>query len=289
MKLVKKIDIHTHVRSISDGAENKKCNAEELLEIYDRVGIEKAVICPLVQTERQYISDRNQEAMEVVEKYPDRFAWFCGIDPRQDEETDFSTILNRYKAQGAKGIGEFIPRVFFDDPIAWEFFYHAELCDMPVIFHIGDEKATYGLMDEFGLPHLEKTLQQFPKLKFLGHSEPWWAHLSGDVTPEQYVSYPQGKVMPGGRVVELMRKYPNLCGDLSAGSGCNALTRDPEFAYDFLEEFQERLFFGTDITSPSGGVAKKLADFLDNAVTEGKISYDAYYKISRGNAEKLLG
>lgn len=287
MKLVKKIDIHTHVRNSSDKPESLKCTAEQLMEIYDAVGIEKAFQCPLVQIEREYVKDPNQEVAEVAEKYPDRFTWFCGIDPRQ-EGVDFFELLSRYKAMGAKGVGEFIPRIYFDDPVAWAFFRQAEKCDMPILFHIGDEAASYGLKDEFGLPHLEKTLQQFPKLKFLGHSEPWWAHLSGDVKPEQYVTYPQGKVTPGGRVVELMRKYPNLYGDLSAGSGCNALTRDPEFAYNFLEEFQDRLFFGTDITSPSSGVAKKLSAFLDNAVTEGKISYDAYYKISRGNAERLF-
>ena len=32
----------------------------------------------------------------------------------------------------------------------------------------------------------------------------------------------------------------------------------------------------------------KLAAFLDEAVLNGKISWEAYYKVSRGNAEKLL-
>ena len=161
---------------------------------------------------------------------------------------------------------------------------------MPVIFHIGHTNGDYGLIDEFGLPRLEKTLQQFPNLKFLAHSQRWWSHISGDVTEETYHDYPTGQVVPGGRVVELMRKYPNLCGDMSAGSGYNAITRDPEFGYAFIEEFQDRLFFGTDIWAPSNmnGSMVKLAQFLDDAVLEGKISYEAYYKVSRGNAEKIL-
>jgi len=91
-------------------------------------------------------------------------------------------------------------------------------------------------------------------------------------------------------VVELMRKYPNMCGDLSAGSGFNAVSRDPEFGYAFLEEFQDRLYYGTDISDSQDGNRPmlQLAAFLDDAVTNGKISYDAYYKISRGNALKLL-
>ena len=33
--------------------------------------------------------------------------------------------------------------------------------------------------------------------------------------------------------MELLRKYPNLYGDLSAGSGYNAITRDPAFGDAF--------------------------------------------------------
>lgn len=58
--------------------------------------------------------------------------------------------------------------------------------------------------------------------------------------------YPGGPVIPGRRVVELMRRYPNLLGDLSAGSGLNALRRDREFGISFLNEFQDKLYFGHD-------------------------------------------
>ena len=94
----------------------------------------------------------------------------------------------------------------------WNLFKHAEICEMPVIFHIGHTNGDYGLIDEYGLPRLEKTLQQFPKLKFLAHSQRFWSHISGDITEETYHGYPEGPVVPGGRIVELMRKYPNLCG-----------------------------------------------------------------------------
>ena len=87
-----------------------------------------------------------------------------------------------------------------------------------------------------------------------------------------------------------MCKYPNLCGDLSANSVYNAIARDPEFAYEFLEEFQDRLYYDTDICSPENidHPMLKLASFLDDAVLNNKISYEAYLKISRLNALKLL-
>ena len=50
-------------------------------------------------------------------------------------------------------------------------------------------------------------------------------------------------MVEGGAVVRLMRQYPNLWADLSpaAGSGYNALARDPDYAVKFLHEFQDRL------------------------------------------------
>ena len=59
----------------------------------------------------------------------------------------------------------------------------------------------------------------------------------------------------------------------------------------FMEEFADRLFYGIDICRVENidNPMVRLAAFLDNAMLEGKISYDTYYKICRGNAEKLLG
>lgn len=297
MELVKKIDIHVHTINsrglVRPYSGETFCLPDELVAIYDTIGVEKGVISPLFKTEQSIEVNSNREIRDIVEKDPAHFAWFCGIDPRQgnnSDTTDFSFFLNYYKAEGAKGIGEQLANIYFDDPRAWNLFKHAEICDMPVIFHIGATNGDYGLIDEFGLPRLEKTLQQFPNLKFLAHSQRWWSHISGDLKEADMSGYPTGPVTPGGRVVELMRKYPNLCGDMSAGSGYNAISRDPEFGYAFIEEFQDRLYYGTDICGPSNVNSSmlKLAAFLDNAVLKGKISYEAYYKVSRGNAENLL-
>jgi predicted TIM-barrel fold metal-dependent hydrolase len=158
---------------------------------------------------------------------------------------------------------------------------------MPLTFHIGPTLGgCYGLVDEIGLKRLEKELAKFKNLVFLGHSQAFWAEIGTNVDEISRCGYPTGKVVPG-RVVELFRKYENLYGDLSAGSGFNALSRDPEFGYDFIEEFQDRLLFGTDICAPENNM--KLSFWLDDAVAGGKISQKAYRKVSRENAEKLLG
>jgi hypothetical protein len=40
--------------------------------------------------------------------------------------------------------------------------------------------------------------------------------------------------------------YPNLWGDLSAGSGAGAIAHDCEFSLAFLIRRADRLLFGTD-------------------------------------------
>ena len=298
MKILPKIDIHVHavpdrllVRPSGDGYPT----AAEVRQMYDDCGIEKGVLLPdgiYSHGAEDILSPR--EARNMVRENPETFGWwFAPLVPTaggNTPETDLSFYLKQYKAAGAKGVGEISENRYFDDPYMLNLFRHCEACNMPVIFHIGNLGGDYGIVDEFGLPRLEKVLGMFPKLKFLGHSQKFWAEISGDLTPELRDGYPTGPVTPGGRVVELMRRYPNLCGDLSAGSGCNAVMRDPEFGYRFLEEFQDRLYYGTDICDPANitNPMLKLAGFLDDAVQQGKISYDAYYKVSRGNAEKLL-
>jgi hypothetical protein len=153
-----------------------------------------------------------------------------------------------------------------------------------LLFHIAPKfGGCYGVVDEPGLPRLERVLKAFPKLTFLGHSQPFWAEISKE--PEQRGGYPKGKVTPG-RVVELMRQYPNLHGDISAGSGYNAISRDPEFGCQFLEEFQDRLYFGTDIAN----VPQKLpiVDYFHKLQAEKLLSAAAYGKITWQNASALL-
>lgn len=108
----------------------------------------------------------------------------------------------------------------------------------------------------------------------------------GECTPEERNAYPEGAIEKEGRVQELLRKYPNLYADLSANSGGNAVMRDAEYGYGFLEEFQDQLMYGTDLFSIDQYFP--LGDFLDKSVERKKISQEAYHKITRGNAIKIF-
>lgn len=290
---MRKIDIHVHTRARRIinrlGTSSTYCTPEELLVKYEYLGIEKGVILPGANPECSYGCQSQEEVIDIVNEYEGRFAWFCNIDPRALSNSplaNFSYWLSYYKELGAKGVGEICANLYFDDPLVENLFSHCQMNNMPVIFHISPTMGgNYGLVDELGLPRLEKVLGKFPNLKFLGHSQAFWSEISSDVTNETRAFYPQGKVIPG-RVEELMDRYPNLCGDLSAGSGYNALVRDPDYAYYFLEKFQDRLYFGTDICAPENDM--KLSHWLDAIYEEKKISKEAYEKICKKNAQKIL-
>lgn len=293
---MQKIDIHVHTiaeKGVLRPRGDTFATPEELFEMYDQLGVEKAVLLPIVSPEGQTDTNTNREIQAIVRQYPDRFYWFCNVDPRMGDNlqtTDFVQMLSYYKEQGAVGVGEITANLAMDDPRVEALMAACEQLNMPVTIHIGDLGGDYGLVDSLGLPKLEKLLQKFPKLILLGHSQKFWSEISGDVTLETRGKNPKGPVVPGGRVVELMCKYPNLCGDLSAGSGCNAMMRDPDFGYAFMEEFQDRLFYGTDICSPLDitHIRVKLGPFMEQGVAEGKLSPEACEKISWGNALRLL-
>ena len=64
--------------------------------------------------------------------------------------------------------------------------------------------------------------------------------------------YPKGPVTRGGLTDRYLSDYPNMFGDMSAGSGLNALTRDEDFARDFIARHQDKLIYGSDCSDHVG-------------------------------------
>jgi hypothetical protein len=289
---MKVTDIHTHVvlrRGFLDSNGETAATAAELVQIQDRCGIDRMVALPLASPEALHFQQSNEEAFEACDQFPGRFIKFCSVDPRieyNSPEHDFVPILEYYKSCGAQGLGELVANLWWDDPRVHQLLSACERVGFPVIFHVGvREFRTYGLISEPGLGGLERALKKFPKLQLVGHSQAFWSEV-GPVNEEERGGYPPGKVLPGGAVPRLLREYPNLWGDLSAGSGFNAVSRDPEWGCRFLEEFQDRLCFGLDICRPSNKTP--LVDFMRDAGATGKISRAAHEKIMGGNAARLL-
>ncbi len=292
------IDIHVHTRNKPSpnryGSDQTYATPEELIEMYDEVGIEKAVILPGINPECAHVVQSNEDAIEIAERYPDRFIAFCNIDPRMIDnspDADLAYLMEYYRERGCPGVGEVCANLYFDDPLMQNLFYHAEKTGMLLTFHVATRQGgTYGIIDDLNLPRFEKTVERFPELKFLCHSQAFWSEMSGDVSEGTRGGYPKGPVTEGGKVPELLH-HPNVYGDLSAGSGFNSVSRDPEFGYRFLTEFQDKLCFGTDVCAPSNrdNVLIDLANFLKDALEKGRITQEVFDKIAFENAQRLLG
>ena len=286
------IDIHAHAYLFDSPPQDGRtifCKAEEVLRRYDELGIEKGVLLPLIGPET-YLPQSNQEILEICRRHPDRFVPFFNIDPRgirNSDDTDFLVWIDWFKARGCLGIGEFMPNMHFRDPRVMNLFRQFEKAGLPVIF---DDTVRvnhmYGLVDDPGLPQLEYVLHSCPELILLGHGPAFWSEIGVLDKVDDRGGYPKYPVRAEGAVPGLFRRYPNLWGDLSAGSGYNALARDRDYAVKFLNEFQDRLCFGTDICYADQKLP--LAGFLLELKREGALSGEAFEKIARGNARRLL-
>lgn len=290
------IDIHSHLILFptcprpSDGQQPYP-TPERMLEYYDGIGVEKSIILPVVSPDSNYRCQSNDEIMEICRRYPDRFVPFCNMDPRNmmnNPDADLEYVIKYYRDKGCKSVGEITANMRMDDARVHNLFAAAQAAGLPVTIHIGTRiGGMYGLVDEPGLPRLEEVLQKFPDLKIFGHSQPFWAEISANPTWAERNGYPKGPVTEG-RVAQLMRKYPNLYCDVSAGSGCNALKRDEEYGLKFIEEFQDRMMFGIDTYSTPDN-PPPLMRYMKELRSENKISEAVYNKLARENAIRILG
>lgn len=292
------IDIHTHASRYQEKFSGV-CTAEELIEEFDKYGIDKGVVLPFVNPE-VYHPQSNEEVLYMCEKYPDRLIPFCNIDPRcgkNSPTTDFTPMLQYYKDRGCKGIGEIMPKMELMDPKLQNLLYHAEKVGLAVTFDGSPQKDRgFGIYDDPGLPQLEMTLMSFPELIVFAHGPIFWTELAKleTIAERGYIytidnrhvgKYATGPIKEEGVLPKLMRKYPNLYGELS--DAVSLLKRDRDFAGRFMTEFQDKLFFGTDLFFKNQPV--RIVDFLYEMRDGGYITNEVFEKIAYKNAEKFLG
>ncbi len=295
------IDIHAHAYRKPIPFVVEFCTAEQVLQRWDEAGIERGALLPIVSPEI-YLPQANEDILDMCEKYPDRFFPFCNIDPRaltNSVDAPLDRLLRYYRDKGCRGLGEVMLNVPIRHPMVQNLFKHAQDVGLPVTFDGSDQiGGDFGLYDDPGLPQLEHTLQKFPKLIMLGHGPVFWSEIGRLETPAQRKTVfrpdgeqvgwqpPAGPIKEEGVVPKLLRRYPNLYGDLSDASPVNALARDPEYGPKFLEEFQDRLLFGTDICHVS--MPFDMVTLLNDWREKGKITEEVFDKVARENAIKLF-
>ena len=277
------VDMHTHLGQTWNTTQ--PLTAEELLRWMDAHRIAQAVVLPLVSPESSSYLLTSDFVLQQTAPYRDRLIPFCCVDPRTSYNggaKGLLTMLEKYRDAGAKGFGEHKPGVAIDDPRNMALYAACHELKWPLLFHLDNQRN----LDTPGLPGLAKAVGEHPNCQFIGHGPGWWASISGGTQQLDLGGYPKTKVAPGGAIDALMEKFSNLHGDLSAGSGAGAISRDLEFGREFLIRRQDRIMFGTDFLAPAQAVPQfELFEEKDKL----KLPEDVAIKIYRGNARKLLG
>ena len=183
----------------------------------------------------------NLSCTNLQADYPNMFVRFACSDVAESSCED---VLRGTVHRGAIGFGELKFHVAVDSPEMHRVYKLAEELQVPVLLHFQYE------MYNTGLERFESILKAYPKVTFVAHAQTWWGNVSAELDPT--VMYPTGRVKPGGLSDRLLSDYANVYGDLSANSGLNAITRDPDFAQDFLERHHAKLLWGSDCACRDG-------------------------------------
>jgi predicted TIM-barrel fold metal-dependent hydrolase len=265
------IDIHQHTNY------SGRTNAQ-LIAHQHAMGVTQTVLLP---AGKFYGLDAqcggNETVVELAKQYPKQFAYFANeVADLPEARREIQWHLRR----GAIGIGEQKFKVACDSPHLEKLAKLAQDFGVPVLMHF--QHATYNT----GIENMHKTLAKFPRVNFIGHAQTWWANVDQD--HDQKVLYPITKVTPGGITDRLLSDYPNMYGDMSAGSGLNFLVRDEDQARAFIERHQNKLMFGSDCNDVVGaGPGCQGANILAG-IRRLASSKAVERTILYGNARKLL-
>ena len=261
------IDAHAHLNSIFAGAWRGR-SAAQVVAALDRAGVHR-----LVDLDGGFGDALSAEVARMQDRYPDRIAVFAGIDTdafARDEafgEVEAERLrdsvrrgargLKVWKTLGLHAVDPAGRRIAVDDVRLSPLWRAAADAGVPVMIHVADPPAFFEPLnrrnerwselrrhpewhywpirrtpDGPGYPshaelieQLDRLLGRHPETTFIG------AHLasSGDHL---------------ARLSTMLRARPNLHVDIAAR--INELGRQPYSARRFVEEFQDRVLFGTD-------------------------------------------
>lgn len=223
------IDIHQHTHYWGR-------NDEDLIRHQRALGAAKTVLLP-AGSKFGLEADcyGNDSVVALAKQYPNEFVFFAN---EVADLPEARTVIEKYLKAGAIGIGE---QKFFVDCDSKHIELIATLAkdyNVPVLMHFQHGKYNTGY------ERFHKVLEKFSKVNFIGHAQTFWGNI--DRNHDQTVLYPKGKLAAGGLTDLWLADYANFYGDLSAGSGLNALLRDEELTKDFFRRHQNKLMYGSD-------------------------------------------
>jgi predicted TIM-barrel fold metal-dependent hydrolase len=265
------IDIHQHTNY------SGRTDAE-LIDHQREMGISKTVLLP-AGSKYGLAADAggNDTVVAIARQYPGEYSFFANELPDIPETRP---VLEKFLKMGAIGIGE---QKFHVDVNSKAIDLVASIARehrVPVLMHF--EHNTYNL----GIEDLAKVLARYPQVNFIGHAQTWWGNI--DRNHKQAEMYPKTPVVRGGLTDRLLSDYPNMYGDMSAGSGLNSMLRDEEQARGFLERHHDKLLFGSDCNDRKAGSENCLGTKIIAAIRRLAPDKRIERKILYDNASKLL-
>ena len=219
----------------------------------------------------------NDSVLELARRYPREYVFFANEVPDLPEA---KAVLEKYLKLGAVGIGEQKFPVDCDSPAIELVAQIARHFHVPVLLHFQHNKYNTNYL------RFHTILEKHPQVRFIGHAQTFWGNI--DKNHVQETLYPKGSVTPGGYTDRLLGDYPNMYGDLSAGSGLNALLRDEEHARAFLLRHRRKLMYGSDCDDHIGS-GKKCSGAQCLAALRRLVTNDkALSDILAGNAKRVI-
>ena len=224
------LDTHLHLRK----------NPDACFTHLQGCGVSNAVLLTRANDEEQ--------AKKEMAKRPGVFVRSVAADPAQPggDET-----IRKALQDGAVSVGELKFHLALDSPEMRRVYEICAEMDVPVMVHVQNFAHFPGeLPYNTGYPEFYRVLRAYPKTKFIGHADLFWANISADVPTDR--GYPSGPVKPGGLTDKFLSDYANLYADMSANSGNNALSRDENFSGEFIVRHRTKLIFGSDCSCADG-------------------------------------
>ena len=264
------IDIHQHTNYSGR-------TDEELIAHQRRMGITRTVLLPAgSRYGLAAAAGGNESVVALAKRLPNEYVYFTNELPDLPEAR---AVMEPYLKTGAKGIGEQKYPVDSDSAHIEKIAALAAEYGVPVLLHF--QHRTYNLAFE----RFYKILEKYPRTNFIGHAQTWWGNI--DKNHEQPVMYPKTRVTPGGLTDRYLADYPNMFGDLSAGSGLNSMLRDEDHAREFLKRHQDKLLYGSDC-SDRDGQGERCSGSQCIAVIRRLADVSVARKLLHGNAARLM-
>ena len=144
-------------------------------------------------------AQQEERAKGLMEKYPGRFVRSASVNVTRPNAAD---TLTQAVKDGAVMLGELKDHVAADGPELRRMYDLAGELDVPILVHFQDvpHYAAEGVFAT-GFKRFEAILKAYPRTKFIGHADEFWANISADYKGD--AAYPLGPDQ-AGRVVGQM-------------------------------------------------------------------------------------